>query len=378
MAIRFACANAACSQTMRAGEELAGTPVRCPRCGMVQTVPRASIQPGGPPEDGAISCPDCGTSFPAGELLCPKCGWVNPTLQPPLPARPRPPARPARAPRSDLSLAGEFLKAIAYGTSNFRSIVVLVLYFIGLAFLLRLVLLVFGVFLMWTPLGNLIMAALGLMVQLIAGGYFLRYYLEVIVGSLEGDNQAPNLPPLAISVLYRTGFKGVCILLVYAAPIVTLPLLPLSLLASGYSDDSRAFDVLWAARAARRRPRQLAILWGVLLLWLGAGFAATWAIMLVAGLLAGAALAISGFAGWLAGFAIMLAAWTLAAMVNVMFGCVGFRCVGLFGRHNPVVLEMLPESDEFWTAAAYIAAGAAVSALLWLLAIWPMLKSLTG
>ncbi len=39
---------------------------------------------------------------------------------------------------------------------------------------------------------------------------------------------------------------------------------------------------------------------------------------------------------------------------------------------------MLPETDEFWTAAAYIAAGTVVSALLWLLAIWPMLKSLAG
>ena len=385
MPIRFTCSNPACGHVMRAGDELAGERVRCPRCRTIQSVPaepiklkplsepppapraaeQTSVTPG---RDGAILCPDCGTTFSAAAQLCPQCGWVNSSLQPPLPARFPAPAAPGDRPRRSGQLAGDCLKAIAYGLSNFKSIFVLVLCITGIYFFFQFILSLFGMFLMFVPLGNLIMLALAGAVQLIIGGYFFRYYLDVIISSLEGLERAPDLPPFDISVLFATGVKGLGILVVYATPIITLPLLPLGFLAWAYSDDNRAFNVLWAVRAAQKRPGQLAAVWLMLLLWAGVGFLATYVITLAFGIAAGA-LTGSGVGGFLLAILFVLAAVLLAATVNVMFVCVLFRCVGMLGRHNPVLMEMLPESDKLSTTIGYVAAGIVVTLVMWLFVI---------
>lgn len=367
MPIRFTCSNTTCGHKMRAEDNLAGKRVRCPRCRAIQTVPAERAPQTSPASGaaGAILCPDCGTTFPARAMLCPRCGWVNSSLQPALPAGPLPPG--AAPPAASIGpLAADCRKAIAYGLSNFRSIVVLVLCFLVVYMAVHFVLNAFGSVLWFTGLGNLIMVALGAAVQVSVGGYFLRYYLDVVISSLEGDDQAPNLPEFRISELLATGVKGLGLLVVYVTPIVTLPLLPLGLLAAGYSDDNRCFHVLWALRAARKHPRRLAVLWAFMLLWLTLSFASTYGLMLVSGIVAGAVAAAGGGAPLLA-FLIMLGAVILAAPIDVMFTCVLFRCIGMLGRHDPALLEMLPESDNPWVAAGFVLAGIAASAVLFLL-----------
>ncbi len=334
MPIRFACSNPSCENRMRAADEQAGKKVMCPRCRTVQIVPAGPAELQTLPEPPPTHQPRWQTSAaPAGRQLVKDC-----------------------------------LKAVAYGTSNFKSIFVLVLCITGIYFFFQFILSLFGMFLMFVPLGNLIMVALGGAVQLIIGGYFFRYYLDVIISSLEGLEMAPDLPPFEISTLFATGVKGLGILVVYATPIITLPLLPLGFLAWAYSDDNRAFNVLWAVKATLKRPGQLAAVWLMLLLWAGVGLLATYGIISAFGIVTGA-LAGSGVGGFLLAILFALAAALLVATVNVMFVCVMFRCVGMLGRHNPALMEMLPESDKFSTAIGYVAAGIVVTVAMWLFVI---------
>lgn len=378
MPIRFTCSNPTCGHKMRAEDNLAGKRVRCPRCRAIQTVPAERAPQTSPARGagGAILCPDCGTTFPARALLCPRCGWVNSSLQPPLPAGPLPPG--AAPPAASIGpLAADCLKAIAYGLSNFRSIVVLVLCFLVVYLVVHFLLNIFSVFLWFTGLGNFIMVVLGGAVQVGVGGYFLRYYLDVVISSLEGDDQAPNLPDFRISELFATGVKGLGLLVVYVTPIVTLPLLPLGLLAAGYSDDNRCLHVPWALRAAGKRPRRLAVLWAFILLWLALGFAGTYGIMLGSGVVAVAVAARGGGAPLLA-FLIVLGGVILAAAIDVMFTCVLFRCISMLGRHDPALLEMLPESDRPSVTAGVVLAGIAVSAVLWYFGLPAVLRALAA
>jgi len=355
---------------MHAADTQAGREVRCQACGAVQRVPAGEglsitldapaagnadgeapgqipIATGRARSAGVIDCGGCGRPFPATEPLCPQCGWVNAQL---LRRKPTPEADgsgPAPAP-----LAAEYLRSITFGLTNFRSLAALVLVSLVEFVLLGLLwALGHGIH---TRLGGIVvlLLMLGVPVQLVLVGYILRCYLEVIVAVLVATGRAPNAPGFELRKLYATGVRGLLLVFVYVLPVITLPLLPVALLAMAHADDERAFDLRWAWRAAAKHRRALAQLWAVLGLWL---------VVLLA------------LAGWLWPVALLARHGILVGWVTTMvlpaiiylLACAGFRCVGLLGRHNPDILDTLPEQASPKAIVASIVGGLIVTYLLW-------------
>jgi len=328
--IRFPCST--CGRMVEAPDSAAGRKAKCPLCKSVQVVPAA------------------GAAGASG-------------------AAPPPPVPPGRTG----SLAGDCFKAIGYGLSNFNSIFVLVVYAVVLYGLLSILLQFFRFFLFSTLTGQAILAMLGLAAELIIGGFFLRFYLDAVIGSLEGADQAPNVPEFNPMVLFMTGLKGLGIGFVYVFPVVTIPLLPLGLLGWGYSNDARGFDVFWAVRAAMKRPLQLLILWPILLMWIAVMVVAIILLWMALGAVM-AGVAAAGCFGILISLLVGVAGAAVIAAAGVMFTTVQFRCIGMLGRHNPILTEMLPEHRSPARAAGFIIAGIVVSTAIWVSTILILLR----
>ncbi len=375
MAIRFTCANPDCAKTVRAPDDAAGKKARCPACGTLQRVPAPddslasqTMSPAGvTPEDtsagdappaphvGAI-CGDCGATMPAGASVCERCGWVNPDAI----------GAPALAPSAGDtgSLAIGSLSALRYAFSNFRSIATLVLYSIILGMFLRFALFggmccVFAV-----PGGVLLALAAIIAAELIIGGYFLRFYLDCSISSLEGVDTAPEVPDFAFMDLLKTGAMGLAMSLAYIAPIVTIPLLPVALLGWAYTSDARALDVRWAAKAALRKPGELAVLWVIMLLWLAIMILGLWLGGRVVNLMQETIVGPGGLGNFLLALLVGAAGGFLLGVVFHAFMAAEFRCVGMLGRHNPELTEMMPERTNVAVAVAAVAAGVVVQMII--------------
>jgi hypothetical protein len=415
MAIEFTCGNPDCRQPVRAPDDAAGRRARCPFCGHVQRVPEtlgladeatppAAPPPAPPPApgaakgaprpgaDGMIACPDCGRRFAADVSLCPQCGWVNSTLfgPPPTaaapPGGPRPPIRPpVQAAGRDAGrlgrLAADCGSAVVYGVSNQGSIFKLVLYAAVLAFVLFLGFYFLGALLLWTFAGRIALGVLLLCVEVVIGGFYFRFFLDAAIGSMEGADQAPDVPPFDIKELWIIGLRLLGVLVLYVLPIVTLPLLPLGLLAMSYTDDERAFDLRWALKAAAKRPGALAVLWLFLLLWEVVLVAAVVLTVMLIALVTGALAAFGGCFGMLIAFALNIFANLIIAAAACVFITVQFRCIGMLGRHYPELTDSLPEERSPGVAGAFIAGGVASALVVWLLLVpaalggWPSLGS---
>lgn len=330
MAIRFRCDNPQCSKAIFAPDSLAGRQVKCPACGAVLRIP----------------CPETVLELePMVSETPPACSAVPAPKLAQQPGRTRP-----------LGLAKEYLHAIRYGGSNFRSIFLLVLYIVGIGLVLSFV----GGLLQILPFVG---ALVGLAIQLTIGGLFLRYYMDVVTSSLEGVDMAPSLPEFKLTENITMGMKGLGILAVYVMPLVTIPLLPLGLLALSYTDDNRTFDVPWAFRAVMKRPRKIAALWLALLLWgavaVGVGYA-LWACLAT---IVSALVAVGTGGLLLAVVTYVLGSLSIGA-VTTMFLCVIFRCIGMLGRYNEDLLELLPEDAGVGRTALYVGAGLVVSVIV--------------
>jgi len=335
MAIEFACSG--CGRIMRAPDAAAGRKARCPLCGTVQDIPSGS-------------------------------GRDSPF--PPAAAGPaEPPQAPAVAAAAGPSqMLRDCLKAIFYGVSNLDSIFKLSLYGMGLALVLQLSLTFLGTFLLANRGGNIVLGGLGVVVWLILGGFYLRFLLDAVISSLEGCDQAPPVPSFDVPEMIAAGLKGTAVLAVYVLPIVTLPLLPLGLLAWGYTNDMRTFDLAWAAKAAARRPGHLVLLWPVLLVWAVAGMVATLLIWLLVAPIAGG-LAAMGCFGLLASLVVLAVGSAVITAVGIMFTTVQFRCIGMLGRYNPILTEMLPERAKPIRTGVFIAVGVLATAAIWLVLV---------
>lgn len=350
MAIEFACSG--CGKKMRAPDQAGGRQAKCPLCGALQTIPVdppegifPAIGPADTPTSQPLSSPQQPSSQPSPSETV-SGGAAVPTL-----------------PGSSLTI--DCLKAIRYGVSNFKSIFILVLYAVGVFMFLQLIAIFIPI------LGTVVAAAANIMV----GGLFLRFYLDAVISSLEGVDQAPGVPEFNLREMFANGVKGLGVLFVYILPVLTIPLLPLGLLALAYSDDVRAYDVTWAVRAAMRKPVQLLILWPFLLLWLAVMFVASallWTLLAAVF----AAVASDGYLSLLAGLVILAAGAAVIAAVGVMFITILFRCIGMLGRHNPELMEMLPDQPQPVKSAIFIAAGVVVSLLMLYYVIGPALEQL--
>jgi hypothetical protein len=312
MAIRFTCTNAACGQSVKAPDSAAGRSAQCPYCRTLQKVPA--------PQPAHSASP----AEPAAE------------------AEPAPERSADAGAGGAGAMALDCLRAVAYGFSNLRAIGKLVLYSLFLGFLLTMARMLLWRMLWYTSVGPFVTAVLGAAVQIIVGGYFLRFYLDCAISSLEGVDQAPDVPAFELGELFRTGARGLLVFLEYALPVLTLPLLPVALLALAYTDDSRPFNPVAVARAALRKPGAVLVLCLILLLWLAALLAATYGLLVL----------VAALAAW-----VERQAFTVTTMLTAMgiafvfvFGFAGvfhtlsvmvFRCLGMLGRHQPEILEAL-------------------------------------
>jgi hypothetical protein len=251
MAIVFTCSTQGCGLEMSAPDGSTGKKVRCPRCGTLQPIPP---DPRAAPAAAAPEAPPVVEALPQ--------------------------------PRIERPLFADGLRAFLYGGSNFRSILKLVAYFLFVYIVFKLVYGIFSFFFLGTIIGVLINMAVSGTVAIVTIGYFLQFYMDVVVGSMEGLDQAPEVPSFSFSDFFGNGLRGLGVLAVYILPVVTLPLLPLGLLALACTWDMRTYNLAWAARSAGKRPGALLITWGLMLLWAVLMFPAVWVVLLMLGLLA--------------------------------------------------------------------------------------------
>lgn len=386
MAIRFTCANPDCAKTVRAPDSAAGKKARCPACGTPQRVPSpddslasqtmspASMAPEDtaageappPTPDAGRVCGDCGATMPAAASVCDRCGWVNPdAVGPPGPA-------PSAGRGGSLAIGS--LSALRYAFSNVRSIATLVLYSIVLGMLLRFVLFG-GMCCVFALPGGLILGLLGAVAaQLIVGGYFMRFYLDCSISSLEGVDTAPEVPDFAFMDLLKTGAMGLAIALAYIGPIVTIPLLPIALLGWAYTSDARALDIRWAAKAALRKPGELAVLWLIMLFWLAIMILGLWLGGRVVGLMQETVVGRGGLGNFLLALLVGAVGGFLLGVVFHAFMAAEFRCVGMLGRYNPDLTEMMPERTNVAVAVAAVAAGVVVQTAFLALVVWAVVR----
>ena len=354
MPIRFSCENPQCGRRMKAPDGTAGRKARCPACGTIQVIPSpeaAGVDPGASAADDGMAALARGETFglpPAGPA-------------PAVAAVPSaPPIDEARRGGSIGALAADCFRALLYGLSNFRSLVKLVLYSIALLVLIQIAMFLVGVFTFGSA-GTIIVSVVSLCGQLVIGGYFLRYYLDCIISSLEGVDTAPDVPSFEFGPLFLTGLRGLAVYLVYGGAIVvglvvlqsgrrtvgavlillglgTLWMLPVACLAMGYLSGAGPLNVVRVARAAVRAPLGLLVLWALLLLWSAAmvvALVALWAAIFIY------LVAIVALTGWLVMLLGALVAGVLLGAVFHMFMAVQFRCIGMYGRHFPAVLHAL-------------------------------------
>lgn len=397
MPIRFPCENPECGRRVVAPDGAGGKKARCPQCGAVQYVPdpdpsgevsETSLlgllegEAAAPPPASVpawMTCPECRTQFPGQNTLCPDCGWVNaarfgappgagPAVVPPakvgMPPSPGAGIPRQRAPGSIGALAVDCLKSITYGFTNTGSVFKLVLYAAILSFLLRIALGFLAPFLLHHEIGQVLFTLADVAIGVAMGGYYLRYFLDSAISSLEGADQAPNTPDWDLRELYMTGVRGIGIILLYVVPVITLPLLPLGLMALAYTNDGRAYDVFWAFRAAGRRPGALVMCWLILLLWLAGMAAGVFVVVLGMLALIGALMLGGGCMEILLGFLLALCIGGVIASVGVMFIMAQFRCVGMLGHHFPDLLESLPAERNKSAEGAFLLTGVILTTVI--------------
>ena len=272
----------------------------------------------------------------------------------------------------------ECLKAVTYGFSNFHSLLKLVLYSIALAIALGFIRGLFDWLIFYGVGGMVVIYLVSLGCEVVVSGYFLRFYLDCVISSLEGLGQAPDVPDFNLKELFKTGLKGLGVACVYILPIVTIPLLPLGLLAWGYSDDLRTFDLRWALRAAGKKPGKLVMLWLIMILW---GVTGTIALVLLWSL---AVITMAAILGQISsGIEVFFVSLFLLAVAGFFIGTVfhtfmamQFRCVGMLGRYNQDLLDLLPEETSVPAAAAAIIGGLIFSILSVIFILWQLVLGL--
>jgi len=285
------------------------------------------------PAPSIVVCRKCGQTIPLGTVRCPRCGSTA-------------------AVRTPTTLLTGALQAAHYARSNLQSLVGMMMLFVGgfvaLCGLTELLPRRFA----FSELQLLGLETAAAFVQVFVWAYLVRYGLHVAARSIVGLDHLPDLPgtgPVRIAVTCMR-VLGVCVF--YVLPVVTLPLLPLGLLALAYANDARAYNLLWAGRWAIRRPRELAILWLVVLIW-GAALALAVAVIVT---LTYKAVAIApaqrAWGAVMLSVGIRAIGWAAIGVAATVFSIAVFRCVGLFGRFNREVLSTLPPMT--WTVRTAI------------------------
>jgi hypothetical protein len=357
---------------IRATDGAAGAKTHCPFCGVELTVPTRpevvedlglgkKAAGAAPPRPGIVrrrsativadtaTCDNCHMMYPRNALFCPYCGhknkhWKDPAKQ------------AVGLAQADIQIDRMMTGcwgAGAYAARHLKSLLALSACMLAPLAALRLLLL--------PDLPLMVMAGLAPLAGVAAVllmGYAFIYYLDVLATSVEMDERRPRLPAFKVKDLLAAGIIALGMLIVYVVPIITLPLMPLGVLAVAHERDGRAYDLHWAAQSASRHRRPLGVLWGVLIIasaifiaiGVGLGFPLHWACQ-AAGNAGGVAL----------GLVVEIAAMGILLVLASMMLCVQARCIGMFTAHNPSLAEGLPEVSSPLATVASLGVGLAGS-----------------
>jgi hypothetical protein len=248
-----------------------------------------------------------------------------------------------RGPSQDDFMVRDCLRAYSYRSSGFAGLFVLILVSAVVHTLARAAWLIFLRFPDWPPEARWSVLVGGILLEILYVGYALRVGLNLVAETFEGRASAPGIPRPNPLVLLATAAQGVGLLALYVLPLITLPLLPLGLLGLSYSGGIGAYNLLWARRAGIRWSAVLLTLWLLLLVWAAVLAALVALIVLVGNELSGMVPELPGYQGLIIDLLVFGIRATFLSIAGVVLGCILFHCVGIFGRHNPVVLRHLPK-----------------------------------
>ena len=173
----------------------------------------------------------------------------------------------------------------------------------------------------------------------------LRFLTSAVQATAYGSDTVPRLPRFWSLGNVLVAAKTALVVAVYVVPVVTLPLLPMALLAASGPSKAGPFNVFAAAKVAWKHTRDLALTWLLVLLWL-AGLALA-AILAAAVLYYLAALLRPQDSASRAVIAVILSAVSTGMIGSLActFALAVARCIGLFGRYNAG--SLLPPSAQF-------------------------------
>lgn len=405
MAIVFRCLNEKCGKALRVPDGWVGRRDRCPRCGTEFVVPAPE---GGGADDESLAtalertherllqkqaeedlagqmrrCTACQRQFSALRKDCPFCGWEDlgelPEAEPAGPAAPElgPEFGPQFAPQPEpAGVVGSFARSVMHvrrpGPGAGHGLLLFVLavcFWAGVQFLSA-----FGGVSERPAWVRMLVLAGGGLVGLLILGYLVEVYLRIICGAYLGLPAAARPQEGRSMSTLRTACQLPGLVLVYAVPIVTLPLLPVALLVMSRSRTARSLNLPYHLRTIVKHPEHFAMLWI---------FLATWAILVV---VAGHFVAegLDLIAGKLpAGTSAekaqrvlaLIAAAVPAAAVGLALGALASRWIGLYGRFNAEAFDELPSHPRRLVAAAIWLAGLVGYALL---LAWRVLPAMGG
>ncbi len=320
MDIEYPCPN--CGEEVRAAGAAAGTSIVCSRCGA--TIIIREMEPVQP----------AATSEPAESLSLADLPPLPPDPQFSTPRDPELDRRGRMGP-----FATDCLMSLGFAVRDLGNIIMLLIVYILVALVAGLAFRFLGRFLLFTGPGRLFFSSIAMVMWLAIFGYFGQYYLGVIDVSADGDKQRPTAPDWDIGRVLWTGLRSMGLCCIYVFPIVTIPLLPLGVMALAHSGDGRGYNLFWAFRAALKRPGELLLLWAMLLFWT----LVTLPIMILLGFIMGTLSAtIATSYGPAEEFAMGLVVQLVVGATGLLILTVFCRCIGCLGYHYPRLLEALP------------------------------------
>jgi len=169
--------------------------------------------------------------------------------------------------------------------------------------------------------------------------YWVAFFCSAIRGTLARADKKFTAPDFWSLDSFRMGLKGIVVLVGYTLPVITLPLLPLSLLSVGWPKGRLSLLPSKALGRLSRSTRDAVVLWLFLLVWL-AGLALSAAVAQVALNWLDAIMPKAEGPSGTALSMVYTAIWTgvMTAVISIFCLAVG-RCIGMFGRFNHIALS---------------------------------------
>ena len=179
-----------------------------------------------------------------------------------------------------------------------------------------------------------------------AGLVILGYWAARLIRQVgEGLSDPSEESSARASRRLGAGLAAAAIAAMYVLPLVTLPLMPLAVLAAGEGRWSVAVNPLAALNRLRAAGKGFVLLWLVLLLWVGVMALAIAALLMAAYWLSAAIPHVDTASRLAMSLAVEAISAAMVGAVAGAFSLAACRCIGLFGRHYPWPGGRAPQAD---------------------------------